>query len=289
MKSSHSRAVTLIDTVAQCDLRQYVQQPTRGDNLLDLVLTNMPVSQCEVDDGPFESDHRHTSVTCLVPRVPPVRLSRSTALNYRRADFPGLRRTLGLLPWNIMDDMDVDAAVDVFYQWTEAAVADHIPRVTLQSKYPPWFDGAVRRALREKELAHRRRKLSPTPENVALFSDKRSAFKSTVLSKYRTYVLHIIDDFRDNSKRFWSLLKSVKSSGRTVPVLSVNGRDVTDDRARAECLNRTFASRFSDPCVDSLPDAVCYDIDNFSELTVTYDTVFTLLKTQNVHKACGWP
>ena len=120
-----------------------------------------------------------------------------------------------------MDAMDVDTTVDIFYQWTEVAVAEHIPRVTLKSKYPPWFDSSVRRALRGKELAHRRRKLSPTPESVALFSAKRSAFKSTVLSKCRTYVLHIIDDFCDNSKRFWSLLKLVKSSGRTVPVLSV--------------------------------------------------------------------
>ena len=65
-----------------------------------------------------------------------------------------------------MDAMDVDTTVDIFYQWTEVAVAEHIPRVTLKSKYPPWFDSSVRRALRGKELAHRRRKLSPTPESL---------------------------------------------------------------------------------------------------------------------------
>ena len=276
-----------VDATAQCGLQQHVLQPTRGDNVLDLVLTNLAVSRCEVDEGMFDSDHRHTAVTCLVPRLPSPRVTRSTALNYRRADFPALKQSLRLLPWHVLDDMEVDAAVDLFYQWTEAAVADHIPRVTLKSKYPPWFDGAVKRALREKEIAHRRKKLSPTSENIADFALKRSAFKSTVLAKYRGYILHIIDDFRDNSKRFWSLLKSAKSSGRTVPVLKVDGCEISDDRERAECFNRVFASKFSDPTVERLPTVTSHDIDVLSEFSVTHDAVLNLLKTQNVHKACG--
>ena len=100
----------------------------------------------------------------------------------------------------------------LFYQWTEAAVAEHIPRVTPMSKYPPLFDGAVKRALRERDRSQAQ-KLSLTSDNMAEFALKRPVFKSTVLAKYRGYILHIIDELRDNSKRFWSLLKSVKSSG----------------------------------------------------------------------------
>ena len=36
-----ARAVTLVDATAQCGLQQHVLQPTRGDNVLDLVLTNL--------------------------------------------------------------------------------------------------------------------------------------------------------------------------------------------------------------------------------------------------------
>ena len=281
------RAVAFVDAVAQCGLAQHVRQPTRGDNILDLVLTNMPVTRCEADEGVFESDHRHTTVTCLVPRPHVLRVTRSTVLNYRRADFPALKASLRRLSWHMLDGMEVDAAVDVFYQWTEAAVAEHIPRIVLKRKYPPWFDGDVKRALREKELAHRRKKLCPTPNNVADFALKRSTFKATVLAKYRGYILHIIDDFRDNSKRFWSLLKSAKSSNRTVPVLRVEGRDVTDDCERAECFNRAFASKFSDSTIDRLPYVTSHDIDILTDFHVTYDAVFNLLRTQNVHKACG--
>ena len=58
--------------------------------------------------------------------------------------------------------------------------------------------------------------------------------KAVVSAKYRRYVLHVVDDFRSNSKRFWSLMKSVKSSRRGVPSLNCDGRTVTDDVERAE-------------------------------------------------------
>ena len=53
---------------------QHVVQPTHGNNCLGLVLANVNVVHCEVDDGYFESDHRHVSVTVsvscpIVPRV----------------------------------------------------------------------------------------------------------------------------------------------------------------------------------------------------------------------------
>ena len=57
-----ARAVTFVDAAAQCGLGQHVLQPTRGDRVLHLVLTNMSVLQREVDDGFFDSDHRHTTV-----------------------------------------------------------------------------------------------------------------------------------------------------------------------------------------------------------------------------------
>ena len=173
---------------------------------------------------------------------------------------------------DVLDGMEIDAAVDLFYQWTEAAVADHIPRVTLRSKYPPWFDGAVKRALRDKELAHRRKNLSPTLENIADFAQKGSVFKTAVLTKYWGYIFHIIDDFRSNAKRFWSLLKPTKISGRAVPVLKIDGREVTDDCERAESFNNAFASKFTDSSVDRLAEVKSYEIDALSEFCITYDS-----------------
>ncbi|XP_043217970.1 uncharacterized protein LOC122379656 [Amphibalanus amphitrite] len=217
-----ARATTFLDAVDQHGLRQHVLQPTRENSTLDLVLTNISGVQCDSDVGYFDSDHNQVTATFTVPRTGCARVTRSTALNYRRADFDGLRHALRLLPWNMLDDLAVDDAVELFYEWTDAAISDHIPVVTLKARYPPWFDADVKRALRQKEIAHRHKKQSPTDERIKRFATCRTQFKSLVLSKYRRYMLHIVDDFKNNSKRFWSLLKSVKSS-KNVSVLKCDG------------------------------------------------------------------
>ena len=57
--------------------------------------------------------------------------------------------------------MDVNSAVELFYDVVFAAVNDHVPMVELRQKFPPWYSRTVRDLLREKERAHRRKKAVP--------------------------------------------------------------------------------------------------------------------------------
>ena len=97
----------------------------------------------------LDSDHRET-VAELRPPVERVSVvSRRTALNYRRADFDGLRHSLALLPWSaLLSGVDVDEAVDTFYELLNSTIADHVPTVVLRRRLPSWFDATVRTALR---------------------------------------------------------------------------------------------------------------------------------------------
>ena len=109
-----------------------------------------------VRDGLLSSDHRETISTLSLPaRRPPPVVSRRTALNYKRADFDGLRRSLAAIPWGLLDGVGVDEAVDNIYTLLESAIADHVPTVVLRRRIPPWFDGAVRTALRLNPISGR--------------------------------------------------------------------------------------------------------------------------------------
>ena len=119
-------ALMFLDAVNRHSSVQHVCQPTRVGNLLDLFLTSINEVYCEVDDGYFESDHSQLLVSVSVPRVVGAPVTRSTAYCYRRADFSALRDALRLLPWNVLDTMSVDGAVDQFYAWVNAAIVDHI-------------------------------------------------------------------------------------------------------------------------------------------------------------------
>ena len=144
-------SLEFVDNLELYGLRQLVSEPTgEAGTYLDLVLANIP-GRAAVCDCVFSSDHQALCVTASVCITRHSLPTRSCAFNYKRADWDGLRDALGLCPWAAIHDMELDEAVDFFYDLVEAAVADHVPKVTISRKYPPWFDSQVRTALKDKE------------------------------------------------------------------------------------------------------------------------------------------
>ena len=163
----HSRRATeFLDACELCGLTQHVCQPTRGESTLDLVLTTEMEVDVSVREGIFDSDHRELlcsieSVKACVPLV-----TRTTAFNYKQADFTGLKQALGLIPWSVLANTDIDDATDLFYSLLESAIRDFVPVVTMKRRFPPWFDRELRTALKEKETAFKRMKRNRSEESV---------------------------------------------------------------------------------------------------------------------------
>ena len=258
--------------------------------MLDLVLSTEGVGvEATVQNSWISSDHNE--VFCRIrASFPALRLAtRTTALNYKRADWDGLRQSLRLLPWaDLLSSSSVNDNVDHFYSLLEAAIKDHIPSVTLRRRHPPWFDGELRAALNQKEAAFRRKKKNPTPDLVRDFSEKRRLFKSMSGRKFSEYLERLVSDFKDNPKRFWSYVKCLKASRKVAPVVLVHENvSATTDSQRADLLNRAFASKFTPPCTGPLPDALQFDLPPLLEFGISEGAVLRLLEDVKVNKACG--
>ena len=282
-------SLEFVDNLELHGLQQLVSEPTgESGTFLDLVLANIPGS-ATVCDSVFSSDHCALSVTVRVRITRRLLPTRSRALNYKRADWDGLRATLGLCPWYMLDQMEVNDAVDFFYDLLETAVSDHVPAVTLSKKHPPWFDNRVRAALRAKENAFVAKKRNPTPEKESDFRSKRKVFKDLAASKYRSYLVGLIGDFRNTPKRFWSFLKAVKLSRGLPPILFFRGKTATTSKDKANLLNDCFGSKFSVPSDPRVPLPVCKDLglSSFNSLTVSVTRVACLLSALDRSKACG--
>ena len=108
-------------------LKQWVSQPTRGPNTLDLVFTRGLTCSAVPREGWLNSDHQEVVARIVLPSVKSLLVTRSTVFNYKRADFAGLRRALSLAPWCMLDGLEMNHAVDVFYSLLEAAIRDYVP------------------------------------------------------------------------------------------------------------------------------------------------------------------
>lgn len=179
--------------------------------------------------------------------------------------------------------------MDLFYDFVEAAVSDHVPTVTLSRKCPPWFDSQVRAALRDKERSFVNKKRHPTPENDLDFRSKRKIFKDLAAAKYRAYLVGLIADFKNTPKRFWSFLKAVKLSTVLPSVLFFGGKSAATNHEKANLLNECFGSKFSVPSDPNLPLPFCEDLglSALNHMTVSSDRVGSLLSGLDRSKACG--
>ena len=108
--SSDKLSVQFCDTLHDFSLCQLVRDPTRGDNVLDLVLTNnsSSVSHLQVCDSLPGTDH--DAVQFMFSTLPPKQLSVHHYLyNYKKANFDKFRETLSSVPWEMAEANDIDS------------------------------------------------------------------------------------------------------------------------------------------------------------------------------------
>ena len=86
--------------------------------------------------GTTVNTEKERNITQPTPLV-----TRSKALNYKRADWEGMRAALRMVPWSLLNGLSVDEATEKFYDLLTSVVRDHIPSVTLSRRHPPWLTG----------------------------------------------------------------------------------------------------------------------------------------------------
>ena len=137
-----------------CDfnLQQFGNKPTRGQYLLDLVMTNLP--DCKIEVLPMIADHQ-----CVLVHVP-MRICLNTVTSrwgwiYSQANWPLLRRTLQETDWSFIFRLPLDDAVERFQLTILAEARKCIPmkRFSESKGQHPWLNDLCRHAIAQKHAA----------------------------------------------------------------------------------------------------------------------------------------
>jgi hypothetical protein len=151
-------------------LEQMKTWPTRGENILDLVITSIP-DRTKVSDvlkpshTEISTDHSavifELSLSCN-----PIQKIKRTVFDYRRADFDGLRSYLHSL--NLMELISKDG--DIAQNWRDwknaflAAVSAFVPTKKLQTRnHLPWMNSEILHNIKKKTSIRMRIKISCSP------------------------------------------------------------------------------------------------------------------------------
>ena len=137
------------------NLTQVVQEPTRQDNILDLVFTTHPDFIEGIYVVPGMSDHSAVICDINFKTKPPLNPPISVYL-YKRADMGGLQEQLrnSYTSFQASDP----STKSVKENWTQLktmlfdTIKKYVPQKTLsKKKSTPWFNSRIKRLIRQKQ------------------------------------------------------------------------------------------------------------------------------------------
>ena len=149
----NSREGTELEQVCSIrGLKQHVRSPTRGINLLDLVLSNFTSGvSCKVIPGIRENDHDGVLATISVS-IPSTRAVQRQVYDYCLADCDTLKRLLQEVSWGSeLNDRSAGDAASWFTAKILLLVETCVPTkwITDKSYAHPWINSACRDAFRK--------------------------------------------------------------------------------------------------------------------------------------------
>ena len=133
--------------------------------------------------------------------------------NFKKANWEDLNADFSAIPWSaFLCHDDINESVSMFYDIVLSAISDHVPRIKVRRRVPPWYDAELIAALKLKELRHRMKKRIPLPEHIQLFKQARDTLKKMAKTKYEEYLASVAEGVETEPRRFFSFASTSLSS-----------------------------------------------------------------------------
>ncbi len=282
----------LLGMIDELALQQMVDQPTRGENTLDLFMTSSPGLVNQVLIGPGISDHdtviiNHTIKAAKTNSAP------RTVYQYSKADWESANEELNDIIDGYMST-DPDSR-SVTTNWTTikcsllSLMEKHIPHITVRgNKDLPYITKTIKREIRRRQRAYNKARRYNKPKDWARFRRIRKEVKDMLNTAYWEYLNGVINPDNDPSgKKFYRFIKSKKNDNFGVGTLRANGTIGSTNREKATILNNQFQSVFTKERTDEIPKMKSPRAATMPDVTITSKGVQKLLENLKPSKAAG--
>ena len=186
----------------------------------------------------------------------------------------------------------VNEALSHFYDIIFAVIKDSVPVVTINThKFPHWYSRTLINTIREKEHAHKRytkHGRDTNSEAYRTFSRLRTEVKSMQKLCYMEFVQDVGENIKHNPKRFWSFVKSQKSSRILPKVMNYRGVDQSTLKDILYAFSKYFESVFLIDDGTNLPFCNMIDVPQFKLPTITPTLMKNEILALDAHSSNGY-
>ena len=280
-----------------CDelgLTQVVREPTRENNIPDLMLVTSPDRCVDIQVNPGISDH---DAVCL-PYEGRVKINKKkprTVFLFKRADMSSLKADLKLYEQEEfiahLCTGDINHTWNYFKMALSEMIKKNIPQRTItQNHRLPWVTASIRRLTRCRRRARKKARIT---NKAADWKRSKELDKETTIQlkeAHETYLKDILtSETHRLTKKAWSYIKSQRRDNIGIPpLLNEKGELCEDAEDKAEILSRQHTSVFTqDNPLEPVPD-VPYNRPSMPDINIEENGILKLLfKEVNVCKAIG--
>ena len=162
-------------------------------------------------------------------------------------------------------------------------------KITTSRHTNPWMNTQIKRAMRRKQRAHKKARETNTKRDRDRYKRLQKEVQFHVRKANKTYMQDTVsNESKDNSKMFWSFVKSKGQEFTGVtPLKNKDGFLQSNTQSRANILNEQFKSVFTEEDLTNIPDKGTSTTPSMPEIKVDWKGVHKLLKNLKTHKATG--
>ena len=289
--TSHQEGNRLLEFVNNEFLYQWVDKPTRGNNILDIVLTSEDnlIANLTVGEKLGKSDHKIVRFQINIPQAKEKKIIKK--LDYRRGNFNQLKEHVKNLEYNKTGDINTqwESFVDEYKEKRSRCIP--LRKVLPNGRpQPKWFSREIANKIKERNRVHKSINLQPTPsENIRhkkLCREVNKLIKNAKISEDKRVAVAS----KENPKEFYAHVNSRKPIKNSIgPLRDPEGKLVSVDLKKAELLNNYFTSVFTIEDTSQIPEPIIkYEGPQLlDKITFTVEDVKKKIKKLNKFKSPG--
>lgn len=271
------------------NLTQTVHSPTRGSNILDLVLVSNPDLVSSVSLVMELSDHKAITFHLSFPikRKQPIK---KYIRSYNKANFSAINFELESFYESFCQSASsrsVNSNWLLFKQQIENLIDKHVPLIRIRGDAgKPWYSNSLKKLSRKKKRLYRAAQKSSSASKWKKYSDCLREYAGLLRhSKRKFHHEDLKNIITVNPKKFWSILKP-KNQSHNIALVYPDGSDVPLDQ-RANVMNSYFSSVFTSEPVHDVPALPGANFDAMPPVVITVEGILCLINKLKISSAPG--
>ena len=169
-------------------LHQHVFEPTRNENILDIILSTERdiIQSIEVVEPLGNSDHNSVNFDLVSDSFTG---SVSYFYNYKKAKFEEMKESLREVNWSeAFENLDTEKSWNIFKNKVNLVTEKFVPcKQSKVERNPKWLNSNVRNKIKKKKQAWKKYKASNTNENFAQYKKFEKEAKAAIKTSKKDY------------------------------------------------------------------------------------------------------